>query len=113
MCYRFTRSGGHSPPATLAVRHHGELYGGGAGGVWSLGFHAGMLNRYAPPFVPGKGECADEEERDLIPPPMDLDENMLEELGDQMLARIEQLRDSTIEKLHVRGRAAMLRAISH
>jgi hypothetical protein len=50
--------------------------------------------------------------RDLIPPPVDLDDDMLDQLGNQMLDRIEQLRDSTIEKLRVRGRTAMLRVLS-
>ena len=54
---------------------------------------------------------ADEEERDLVPPPVELDEHDIGVLGDEMLARIEQLRESTIEKLHVKGRAAVLRAM--
>ena len=63
-------------------------------------------------FVTVVDAHAGEEERDLIPPPVDLDEDMLDELGNQMLDRIEQLRDSTIEKLRVRGRTAMLRVLS-
>jgi hypothetical protein len=43
---------------------------------------------------------------------VDLDDDMLDELGNQMLARIEQLRDSTIQMLRVRSRTAMLRALS-
>jgi Hemerythrin HHE cation binding domain len=54
---------------------------------------------------------ADEEERDLVPPPVEMDEHELDELGDAMLARIEQLRESTIQNLHVKGRAALLRAM--
>jgi hypothetical protein len=54
---------------------------------------------------------ADEEERDLVPPPVDIDERELDVLGDEMTARIEGLRGSTIEKLHVKGRAAVLRAM--
>ena len=55
---------------------------------------------------------ADEEERDLIPPPapVDLSDEELEHLGQKMTARIQKLRSSTIEKLHVKGRAALLRA---
>jgi hypothetical protein len=63
-------------------------------------------------FVTVLDAHAGEEERDLIPPPVDIAEDTLDELGNQMLARIEELRDSTIEKLHVRGRAAMLRAMT-
>lgn len=56
---------------------------------------------------------ADEEERDLIPPPppVKISDEELEALGNQMSARIATLRDSTIQKLHVRGRAALLRAM--
>ena len=55
---------------------------------------------------------SDEEERDLIPPPapVDLSDEELEHLGQKMTARIQKLRSSTIEKLHVKGRAALLRA---
>jgi hypothetical protein len=62
-------------------------------------------------FVKVLDAHADEEERDLIPPPVDIDERELNVLGDDMLARIEQLRESTLEKLHVAGRAALLRAM--
>lgn len=56
---------------------------------------------------------ADEEERDLVPPPapVDLSEAELEELGDAMAARMQQLRNSRFERLHVKGRAALLRAL--
>lgn len=63
-------------------------------------------------FVTVLDAHANEEERDLVPPPVDLDPEMLDELGAEMAARIEQLRGSSIEKLHVRGRAAMLKAMS-
>ena len=43
---------------------------------------------------------------------MDLDDDMLDKLGNQMLDRIEQLRGSPIEKLRLRGRTAMLRVLS-
>jgi hypothetical protein len=62
-------------------------------------------------FVTVLDAHASEEERDLCPPPVDLSEEMLESLGDRMRERIEQLRRSKIEELHVRGRAAMLRAL--
>lgn len=61
-------------------------------------------------FVTVLDAHADEEERDLIPPPVDIDEHQLNTLGEDMLARIEQLRESTIERLHVAGRATLLRA---
>jgi hypothetical protein len=54
---------------------------------------------------------ASEEERDLCPPPVDLSDEMLESLGDRMRERMDELRASRIEELHVRGRAAMLRAL--
>lgn len=60
-------------------------------------------------FVTVLDAHASEEERDLCPPPIELTIDMLDRLGDEMLKRIEQLRDSTIEDVHVRSRAAILR----
>jgi Hemerythrin HHE cation binding domain len=60
-------------------------------------------------FVSVLDAHADEEERDLCPPPIELTTDVLDTLGDEMLQRIGQLRSSTIEKIHVRGRAAILR----
>ncbi|MFY9765500.1 MAG: hemerythrin domain-containing protein [Mycobacterium sp.] len=56
---------------------------------------------------------ADEEERDLIPapPPVQISDAELDALGQKMAARIEQLRDSTIHRLRVKGRTALLRAM--
>jgi hypothetical protein len=54
---------------------------------------------------------ATEEERDLCPAPIDLSEDMLDTLADRMVERIAQLRQSTINKLRVRGRAALLSAL--
>lgn len=56
---------------------------------------------------------ADEEERDMIPvpPSVQITDEELQSLGDKMAARIEQLRGSTIEKLRVKGRMAMLRSM--
>jgi hypothetical protein len=62
-------------------------------------------------FVTVLDAHAAEEERDLCPPPVEMDDYELSVLGDQMQQRMTELRDSTIEKLHVNGRAAMLRAI--
>ncbi|WP_343708578.1 hemerythrin domain-containing protein [Mycobacterium sp.] len=56
---------------------------------------------------------ADEEERDMIPVPasVEISDDELDALGAKMAARIEQLRGSTIEKLRVKGRAAIMRAM--
>jgi hypothetical protein len=56
---------------------------------------------------------ADEEERDMIPVPasVEITDAELEVLGAKMAARIEQLRSSTIERLRVKGRAALMRAL--
>lgn len=62
-------------------------------------------------FVTVLDAHATEEERDLCPAPVDLSEEMLNELGDSMLERMTNLRGSTLEKLHVKGRAAVLRAM--
>lgn len=51
---------------------------------------------------------ADKEERDLCSAPVDLNNEVLDDLGDRMLGRMEQLRHSTLEKLHAKGRAAVL-----
>lgn len=55
---------------------------------------------------------ATEEERDLIPPPppIHLSDAALERLGLEMTLRMEQLRTSAVEKIHVKARAALLRA---
>jgi hypothetical protein len=56
---------------------------------------------------------ADEEERDMIPapPPVQLSDAELEELGNAMAARITQLRNSTLHKLRIKGKATLLKAI--
>ncbi len=56
---------------------------------------------------------ADEEERDMIPvpPSVKISDEELIDLGDKMASRIEQLRESTVHKLRVKGRKAMLRAL--
>jgi hypothetical protein len=59
-------------------------------------------------FVTVLDAHASEEERDLCPPPIDLSNEVLETLGNRMAERIEQLRQSTVNKLRVRGRAALL-----
>jgi hypothetical protein len=62
-------------------------------------------------FVTVLDAHATEEERDLCPAPIDLSEDMLDTLGDRMVERIAQLRQSTINKLRVRGRAAALSSL--
>ena len=62
-------------------------------------------------FVTVLDAHATEEERDLCPAPIDLSEDMLDILGDRMVERIAQLRQSTIHKLRVRTRAALLSAL--
>lgn len=56
---------------------------------------------------------ADEEERDLIPAPpeVELSEAELEELGHKMAAKIEQHRGSALYKLRTKGRAALVRSL--
>jgi hypothetical protein len=62
-------------------------------------------------FVTVLDPLASEDERDLCPPPVQLSEIELGALGDKMRCRIDELRDSELEKLHVRGRAAVLGAM--
>jgi Hemerythrin HHE cation binding domain len=62
-------------------------------------------------FVTVLDAHATEEERDLCPAPIDLSEDMLDDLGNRMVERIAQLRRSTINKLRVRGRAALLSSL--
>ncbi|MGV0627612.1 hemerythrin domain-containing protein [Mycolicibacter minnesotensis] len=55
---------------------------------------------------------ADEEERDLVPPPapVDLTDAELENLGQRMLAEMARQRNSKWERLHVKARTALLKA---
>ncbi|HSS25475.1 MAG TPA: hemerythrin domain-containing protein [Mycobacterium sp.] len=59
-------------------------------------------------FVTVLDAHASEEERDLCPAPIDLSSDVLDTLGNRMVERIAQLRQSTLNKLHVRGRKALL-----
>ncbi|MEY8016979.1 hemerythrin domain-containing protein [Mycobacterium servetii] len=56
---------------------------------------------------------ADEEERDLIPAPpeVELTDAQLEELGDKMAAMMERYRGSALHRLRTKGRAALVRAL--
>ncbi|HET9892361.1 MAG TPA: hemerythrin domain-containing protein [Mycobacterium sp.] len=60
-------------------------------------------------FVTVLDAHAAEEERDLCPPPGEMSDGDLNTLGDKMSRRIAELRGSTIEKLHMKGRTALLR----
>lgn len=62
-------------------------------------------------FVTVLDAHATEEERDLCPAPIDLSEDMLEALGNRMIERIAELRQSSIHRLRVRGRKALLSAL--
>lgn len=62
-------------------------------------------------FVTTLDAHAEEEERDLIPPPVMMTEQDLEALGNQMLARMDELRASHSKRLRVKVRAAVLRAL--
>ena len=46
-----------------------------------------------------------------VPASVEISDDELDALGAKMAARIEQLRNSTIEKLRVKGRAALMRAM--
>jgi Hemerythrin HHE cation binding domain len=56
---------------------------------------------------------ADEEERDMIPAPpeVEITDAEIEELGNKMTAKIEQYRGSAVHKLRTKGRAALVRAL--
>lgn len=60
-------------------------------------------------FVTTLDAHAEEEERDLFPPPVAMTPPELEELGDRMRARMDQLRESTVEALRVKARGTVLR----
>jgi len=62
-------------------------------------------------FVTTLDAHAAEEERDLFPPPVQMTGDALDALGEQMLARMEALRGSAIEKLRVKARGNVLRAL--
>jgi hypothetical protein len=56
---------------------------------------------------------ADEEERDLVPPPapVDLTDSELEDLGNRMAAEMKRQRNSKFEQFHVKARARLLKAL--
>lgn len=62
-------------------------------------------------FVTTLDAHAEEEERDLFPPPVEMSARALDELGDAMLTRMEDLRSSSMKQLRVKVRAAVLRSL--
>lgn len=56
---------------------------------------------------------ADEEERDMIPAPpeVQITDAEVEELGNRMTAKIERYRGSAVHRLRTKGRAALVRAL--
>jgi hypothetical protein len=62
-------------------------------------------------FVTTLDAHAAEEERDLVPPPVEMTEQDLEALGNEMLARMDEVRASRSKQLRVTIRAAVLRAL--
>ncbi len=60
-------------------------------------------------FVTTLDAHAEEEERDLIPPPVDITPEALDELGNRMLARMDDVRASWTKRLRVQARGALLR----
>ncbi len=62
-------------------------------------------------FVTTLDAHAEEEERDLFPPPVEMTEPELEELGNRMLTRLEGLRASRLAQLRVKARATVLRTL--
>ena len=61
-------------------------------------------------FVTTLDAHAEEEERDLFPPPVEtMTEQDLEELGNQMLARMDELRASRLAHLRVMAKGSVLR----
>ena len=62
-------------------------------------------------FVTTLDAHAEEEERDLIPPPVEITAEAMEELGNQMLVRMGDLRDSRVEAIRVKVRGTVLRTL--
>ena len=60
-------------------------------------------------FVTTFDAHAEEEERDLIPPPVEITAGALDELGNRMLARMDEVWTSLAKQLRVQARGALLR----
>ncbi len=60
-------------------------------------------------FVTTLDAHAEEEERDLFPPPVEMTEDELDELGNRMLEQMDEVRVSWTKQLRVQARGAVLR----
>ncbi len=60
-------------------------------------------------FVTTLDAHAEEEERDLFPPPVEITAEELDELGNRMLAQMDEVRTSWTKQLRVQARGAVLR----
>ncbi len=62
-------------------------------------------------FVTTLDAHAAEEERDLIPPPVEITAEALDELGNRMLEQMDEVRTSWTKQLRVQARGALLRKL--
>jgi len=60
-------------------------------------------------FVTTLDAHAEEEERDLFPPPVEITADELDELGNRMLEQMDEVRTSWTKQLRVQARGAVLR----
>ena len=60
-------------------------------------------------FVTTLDAHAEEEERDLFPPPVEITADHLDELGNRMLEQMDEVRTSWTKQLRVQARGAVLR----
>jgi len=60
-------------------------------------------------FVTTLDAHAEEEERDLFPPPVEITADELDELGNRMLEQMDEIRNSWTKQLRVQARGAVLR----
>jgi len=60
-------------------------------------------------FVTTLDAHAEEEERDLFPPPVEITADELDELGNRMLEQMDEVRNSWTKQLRVQARGAVLR----
>ncbi len=62
-------------------------------------------------FVTTLDAHAEEEERDLFPPPVEIGADELDELGNRMLEQMDEVRTSWTKQLRVQARGAVLRTM--
>jgi len=107
------RRGRHLRGMAISALGYGITVGSYLGGALVFGSGIGIDQDEWHSFATVLEAHADEEERDMIPVPasVKMTDAELVELGDQMATRIEQLRESTVHKLRVKGRKSMLRAL--